>query len=161
MNRKFMTQEEKQILLQDLSARLPYGVKISKANVIYPMTGINIALGYVELAVSERVLIEDARPYLRPLSSLTYEEIEELDEMAFGCSSTGSFRHYVHLSPNFIGFLATKKFDKETCSDDVRGIDLKDVLPYIVWLNAHHIDYCGLIEKGLALEAPEGMYNFK
>jgi hypothetical protein len=26
------------------------------------------------------------------------------------------------------------------------------------WLNAHHFDYRGLIEKGLALESPEGMY---
>ena len=30
---------------------------------------------------------------------------------------------------------------------------------YIDWLNAHHFDYRGLIEKGLALEAPEGMYD--
>lgn len=29
----------------------------------------------------------------------------------------------------------------------------------IDWLNRHHFDYRGLIEKGLALEAPEGMYN--
>ena len=29
----------------------------------------------------------------------------------------------------------------------------------IDWLNAHHFDYRGLIEKGLALVAPEGMYN--
>ena len=28
------------------------------------------------------------------------------------------------------------------------------------WLNAHHFDYIGLIEKGLAIEAPEGMYKF-
>ena len=27
------------------------------------------------------------------------------------------------------------------------------------WLNAHHFDYRGAIEKGVALEAPEGMYN--
>ena len=27
------------------------------------------------------------------------------------------------------------------------------------WLNAHHFDYRGLIEKGLAIEALEGMYN--
>ena len=37
-----------------------------------------------------------------------------------------------------------------------------DVLRYTPrefdWLNAHHFDYRGLIEKGLALEAPEGMY---
>ena len=27
------------------------------------------------------------------------------------------------------------------------------------WLNSHHLDYRGLIEKGLALEAPPGMYK--
>lgn len=27
------------------------------------------------------------------------------------------------------------------------------------WLNKHHFDYRGLIERGLALEAPKGMYN--
>lgn len=31
---------------------------------------------------------------------------------------------------------------------------------YIDWLNAHHFDYRGLIEKGLALKAPEGMYEY-
>ena len=34
-----------------------------------------------------------------------------------------------------------------------------DVYEEMDWLNAHHFDYRGLIEKGLALEAPEGMYN--
>lgn len=29
----------------------------------------------------------------------------------------------------------------------------------IDWLNTYHFDYRGLIEKGLALEAPEGMYE--
>lgn len=32
-------------------------------------------------------------------------------------------------------------------------------LPYVDWLNEHHFDYRGLIEKGLALEAPKDMYN--
>ena len=32
-------------------------------------------------------------------------------------------------------------------------------LSAIDWLNAHHFDYRSLIEKGLALEAPEGMYK--
>ena len=40
-----------------------------------------------------------------------------------------------------------------------------DVLRYTPrefdWLNAHHFDYRNLIEKGLALEAPEGMYKEK
>ena len=29
---------------------------------------------------------------------------------------------------------------------------------YQDWLNAHHLDYRGLIHKGLAIEAPKGMY---
>ena len=29
----------------------------------------------------------------------------------------------------------------------------------IDWLNAHHFDYRGLIEKGLALEMPKDMYK--
>ena len=33
--------------------------------------------------------------------------------------------------------------------------------PIVDWLNAHHFDHRGLIEKGLALEAPEGMYKNK
>jgi hypothetical protein len=44
--------------------------------------------------------------------------------------------------------------------------DYKDSLttprhPGVDWLNSHHFDYSGLIEKGLALEAPEGMYKEK
>lgn len=31
--------------------------------------------------------------------------------------------------------------------------------PITDWLNEHHFDYRGLIEKGLALEALEGMYK--
>ena len=30
---------------------------------------------------------------------------------------------------------------------------------YYDWLNSNHFDYRDLIEKGLALEAPEGMYK--
>ena len=33
------------------------------------------------------------------------------------------------------------------------------IVAQIDWLNKHHFDYRGLIEKGLALEAPKGMYQ--
>jgi hypothetical protein len=33
------------------------------------------------------------------------------------------------------------------------------IVAQIDWLNKHHFDYRGLIEKGLALEAPKGMYG--
>lgn len=37
---------------------------------------------------------------------------------------------------------------------------ISDNIMLFEWLNAHHFDYRGLISKGLALEAPEGMYDF-
>jgi hypothetical protein len=36
---------------------------------------------------------------------------------------------------------------------------IENVLLGLNWLNAHHFDYCGLIKKGLALEASKEMYN--
>lgn len=40
-------------------------------------------------------------------------------------------------------------------------LTLQDETKMFDWLNAHHFDYRGLIEKGLALEAPEGIYEVK
>jgi len=39
------------------------------------------------------------------------------------------------------------------------NFDKDTVTLYLDWLNRHHIDYRGLIEKGLALEAPNDMYK--
>jgi hypothetical protein len=37
--------------------------------------------------------------------------------------------------------------------------ELDCLYEYMDWILSHHFDYRGLIEKGLALEAPEGMYK--
>ena len=135
-----MTQEEKQLLIKDLCSRLSYGVKVAKSNIIYPITGINIALGYVELAVSERISIEEARPYLRPMSSMTEEEFTYIKQR----------------------WVFTEKCRDENDIMDVlnRGcVEICDAYSFVEWLNAHHFDYRGLISMGLALPAPEGMYN--
>ena len=42
-------------------------------------------------------------------------------------------------------------------NDNIINTDAK----IVDWLNKHHFDYRGLIEKGLALVALEGMYNIK
>ena len=121
-----MTKEDKQLLLKDLCARLPYGVICRYAAAI-PLLGE--ALNYGPLQEIRRkgeyftvngadCLYEDIKPYLRPMSSMTEEEYEE-----FGYD-------VLRYTP--------REFD---------------------WLNAHHFDYRGLIEKGLALEAPEEMYR--
>lgn len=143
-----MTQEEKQLLLKDLSARLPYGVMVNykegeydfhkwKVETLYAPeyseSGLLIEtnsdgwIGYTEYngcgmsSASRPLHLEKNLPYLRPMSSMTEEEKKEYD----------------------------KTFDWDY---SIQGTPFD-------WLNAHHFDYHGLIEKGLALEAPVGMYK--
>lgn len=116
-----MTTEEKQLLLKDLCARLPYGVILNngaKARSIDVLTKIVSGIGTDKK-------IEDTKYYLRPKSSMTEEEKKTLNNI----------------------------LEYQYCSDDSCMCESTD------WLNAHHFDYRGLIPMGLALEAPEGMYE--
>ena len=135
-----MTQEEKQILLVDLCARLPYSLKVCCINLSDEMPKVWDLIGMpaphladIFVEGSHRfaaVNIEESiRPYLRPLSSMTEEE-ESMYNLIQGLS------HW-------------------TADDGKIG----NYAEAIDWLNAHHFDYRGLIEKGLALEALEGMYE--
>ena len=117
-----MTQEEQQLLLKDLCARLPYGVKINVNGEEDTLLELGVDTGWVNASYD----IEDIKPYLRPISSMTEDEKEEYDKL-FTIHSQG-----------------------ETYCENWEWID---------FMNSHHFDYRGLIEKGLALEAPEGMYN--
>lgn len=115
-----MTQEEKQLLLKDLCARLPYGVIVEitswdgTVGVSYDMR-LDAGL-LADLLHSE----DDFKPYLRPMSSMTDEE-------------------------------------KEHCGDLI--LHAEDWISYYDYLDSRYLDYRGLIEKGLALEAPENMYE--
>ena len=127
-----MTQEEKQLLLKDLSARLPYGVMIQIPELFYPQRKVTeklVSINDLWHFNDDGTYIENVKPYLRPMSSMTEAENTEYRHIVPGIE----WEHGIH-------FPTTNKID---------------------WLNAHHFDYRGLIEKGLALEAPEGMYNIK
>ena len=120
-------------LLRDLSARLPYGVKgiitYDKSNTAFTVEGIDNNV--LHLSEAEECYVEDFKSYLRPMSSMTEEERKEYNDIV----------------KNTIDFYNCPK------SEDVCFL----IIP-IDWFNSHHFDYRGLIEKGLALEAPEGMY---
>ena len=71
-----MTQKDKELLLKDLCARLPYGVIIhvnghdERVDEINPFEGI-ITYGFQSFSIDE------CKPYLRPMSSMTEEECDE------------------------------------------------------------------------------------
>lgn len=133
-----MTQKEKQqLLLKDLCARLPYGIKLGFENsdLILVPTDFNIYTMQLStnqiypksngVAIEHIYDIWSYRPYLRPMSSMTDKERQSEPYMT---SLDGYMDYY-----------------------EAEG--------YVDWLNAHHFDYRGLISMGLALEAPENMYK--
>ena len=133
-----MTQEDKQLLLKDLCARLPYGLICDRLGKYYPLVDIDIKRELVYLLrddnyVPYSILRGDIiKPYLRPMSSMTEEEKNE--------------------------YLNTFK-------KSIIGTDEEDgrvwTIDSIDWLNAHHFDFRGLIEKGLAIEVTEENNPYK
>ena len=148
-----MTQEEKDLLLKDLSARLRYGVFLNIGNYSdYILQGIVNSDTNKPLIVrcegsNFNCSIEIVKPCLRPMSSMTEEEKEKLKrEFCIDIQEEDNGRH-------------TETYGYITIYHDFNGESWYIPFEAIDWLNAHHFDYRGLIEKGLALEAPEGMYE--
>ena len=96
------------------------------------------------------------KPYLRPLSSITDSELYDAAAIMLGGvpykKADGSWYTISH--DPFLGEIE-QDLDFDYFSKGYYGIKNVD------FLNKHHFDYSGLIEKGLAIEAEEGMYNFE
>lgn len=144
-----MTQEERNLLIQDLCGRLPYGVIVKKEYTFVFTNGTiskskkieKLDLEDIEYLISGDDCVDVLKPYLRSLSSMTENEKEELKIL---CDKDLS---------EFAGHL----MKGHGLSRD--GLYMFDKLRQLDWLNKHHFDYRGLIDKRLALEAKEGMYN--
>ena len=103
-----MTPEERQLLLQDLCARLPYGVKVDVAGNTQSLVGLLdelVSAGY-DINDFDDYALEDVKPYLRPMSSMTEEEEER--KCAFLDDIEGGIEEAI---PNYINWLNKKMFD--------------------------------------------------
>ena len=134
-----MTQENKELLLKDLCARLPYGVKFTCNKNIYIAKGIDLLVtdeGNCEYAVTAKdiVLIEIdfIKPYLFPMSSITEEQKKYISNK-WGINEEFDFE----IDPNWGEYF----------------VELGYTVEFIDWLNKNHFDYRGLIDKSLALDA--------
>lgn len=118
-----MTQEEKNLLLKDLCARLPYEVKVQMADgAVEELLNVNVS---TFICNGLRGL---PKPYLFPQSSMTEEIIDEI----YNNAGVYDIDSSVHIE---VG----TKFEDLTKMFDI--------------LHKHHIDYQNLIEKGLAIDA--------
>lgn len=134
-----MTQEDKELLLKDLCARLSYGVKLQCGGVLIGKTHQRYmkercdAILYSITEVYDNCYVINARydlievkPYLRSMSSMTEEERiiwENLDNYNYSILDYENARHD--------------------------------------FLVSHHFDYRGLIEKGLAIAVTENNNPYK
>ena len=75
-----MTQEQKDILLKDLCARLPYGVKVEYENKIFDVEYVCPMYEEIKLDIPETWTIDvsEVKPYLFPLSSMKEEQYDQL-----------------------------------------------------------------------------------
>ena len=85
-----MKQEDKELLLKDLCARLPYGVKVESV-FINPDTKEHKSCGIEVFNATSLLMIRDGlgefKPYLFPLSSMTEEQIKEFNSITQKCST--------------------------------------------------------------------------
>jgi hypothetical protein len=74
-----MTQEQKELLLKDLCARLPYGVKVLYENKVFNVDYISGIYEEIKLDIPDNytIDIEEVKPYLFPLESMTEEQEKE------------------------------------------------------------------------------------
>lgn len=128
-----MENQEKQLLLKDLCARLPYGVNLRIE--FYDLQGdgklasrdIKLTHGNIAYCFDNSHWVS-VKPYLRPMSSMTEEEEREV-RILWNEDFVGDNSWY-HCYPKTADFYLS-----------------------------HHLDFRNLIPKGLALEAPAGMYK--
>jgi hypothetical protein len=123
-----MIQEEKDLLLKDLCARLPYRVKGNFQNSDDELLR-NITIMYRYLEPDGMVMTGDIKPYLLPLSSITEKQKQ-------------------YLKNRFC-----YDWDGEPYDLWKFQIEIGDADGLIDWFHENHIDYRGLIPRGLANDA--------
>ena len=144
-----MNQEDKELLLRDLSARLSYHIRLK----VWLKDGTTEE-GVLDLEHNYGDILRDAfyyneiidiKPFLRPMSSMTEEEKEELSHLlpkdwSVEIDKLNNF--YFDMSPSIF-------------------MEIDVFLNIIDWLNKKMFDYRGLIEKGLAIAVTEENNPYK
>ena len=158
-----MTQEDKQLLLKDLCARLPYSIWGLHRGEDLPLYVIDNSGAYMVLGYNAWFNLDTVpfKPYLRPMSSMTEDELRDFAKIKFENNSIWEIVEFPNMEC-YKGFINVRCMNKNKGDTWIFQVNTRTPLETyygIDWLNAHHFDYRGLIEKGLALEAPEGMYK--
>ena len=141
-----MKQEDKDLQLQYLSASLPYGVECLAGDVVVgKLVGIVPYAGEIYLylrGVLTPYRLDEVKPYLRSMDDMTEEEKREMHKL-LSPEGTAIYKNDGIASPiNHCGEFVPYEF-------------MNRIIQYLL---EHHLDFMGLIPKGLAITVTEG-YN--
>lgn len=140
-----MTRKDKELLLQDLCGRLPYGVKCEIGGKLEILDSICDDDGYYFNFIGEDkegYTLDEVKPYLFPLSSMTKEQMEELKELCDMYTPDDDYCPYA--------YMGIEVLNKHVLDDDYEFNFKTDAID---WFNKNHFDYRGLIPKGSAIDA--------
>jgi hypothetical protein len=145
-NYNIMAQEDKDLLLNDLCMRLPYGVKVQLPYRSYqtPLKILSINPNGSAWVTGDKgypfeIDWSNCKPYLFPLSSMTNEL---WDKEFMGCGITEFTRD-------------SFKYGCETLEFNNDNPHLSSMVRFINQLIKNHFDIYGLIPMGLAIDATE------
>lgn len=147
MERELLNTFDKELLLKDICARLPHGVIALTEKGKGHICDINLTIFGAKIGVNinptarDVFSINDIKPYLFPLSSMTDEMIEELN-------ANGFFK-YRDTIANVSHLISNGKITEEIYT----YTDIESISYLIEFFHKRHIDYMGLIEKSLAIDA--------
>lgn len=136
-----MTQEQKDLILKDLCARLPYGVKCCiynfgentiriKEDILWSVQGDNILTLKSCVEKGEAYMYHQIKPYLFPLSSMTEEQKQE----------------YTYI----VNYISPDDTDNWKEGEFIYVEQFSQLMHFY---HINHLDYMGLIPKGLAIDA--------
>ena len=148
-----MNKEQKELLLKDLCARLPYEVKVQSYSYEDDVETIETLYeidsdGYMATLECETLKCI-TKPYLFPLSSMTEEQKQEFIKIS-GCETQQNEYCGFNSSGNYVVTIGDYEYDYD---DDINIDNFYPNFEIFDWLNKNHFDYRGLIEKGLAIDA--------
>lgn len=130
-----MTQEEIQLLLKTLCAMLPHGVQAQVRGHVNPMQILSITKLHK--------------------GNWAWKKGSWVVSFWNDTCSIETIKPYLRPMSNMTN---EEWVEYENMCDSFRGEEFHELID---WLNSKHFDYRGLIEKGLALKAPENMYEAK
>lgn len=136
-----MTQKEKDLLIRDLCARLPYKVKISIPELftnkeqVETLNEIFKGKDNLYRVNDSGMLIEYVKPYLFPLSSMTEEQLFEVQEILG--------KNEIEIEDGFLHII-------DSCRNTITYLEILAVLE---WFYKNHFDINNLIPMGLAIDA--------